>query len=106
MPQLLLPPSCGSQEFFGTDCPGCGLTRSFVHLAQGDLRASFQSHRLGWMIMSFAFLQIPYRMYLISKPRRQPLGEAVSRWIGRIVIGLLLANWLLSLFGIWIVPRS
>ena len=42
-----LPESCLSRNLFGTNCPGCGLTRSIIHLAEGDWRASWRSHRLG-----------------------------------------------------------
>jgi Protein of unknown function (DUF2752) len=33
-----LPPSCFTRTAFGLKCPGCGLTRSFIHLAEGDWR--------------------------------------------------------------------
>jgi hypothetical protein len=30
-----LPGLCGSKMLFGVNCPGCGLTRCFIHLAHG-----------------------------------------------------------------------
>src|SRR3954454_16571087 len=47
---VVLPPLCLSREWFGVCCPGCGLTRSFVYLAHGDWRASWEAHRLGWLL--------------------------------------------------------
>ena len=37
-----LPPSCVPRARWGIHCPGCGLTRSFIHLAEGDWRASWR----------------------------------------------------------------
>ena len=33
LPNLPLPHSCMSRQLFGVECPGCGLTRSVIHLA-------------------------------------------------------------------------
>ena len=41
-----LPPSCVSRSLFGLNCPGCGLTRSIIHLAEGDWSASWRA--TGW----------------------------------------------------------
>lgn len=40
-----LPEGCLTRSLFGLKCPGCGLTRSIIHLAEGDWRASWRSHR-------------------------------------------------------------
>src|SRR5262245_22508850 len=57
-----LPPTCLSRSLLGLRCPGCGLTRSIVHLAEGDWRASWHDHRLGGLIAAVIVLQIPYRL--------------------------------------------
>src|ERR1051325_5280429 len=63
LPALLLPPLCLTQQWFGIACPGCGLTRSFIFLAHGDVAASWQVHRLGWLVAALVVLQFPYRVY-------------------------------------------
>ena len=39
-------PICFVKRCTGASCPGCGLTRSFGHLARGDLAASWRLHPL------------------------------------------------------------
>ena len=50
LPNFPLPVMCGSRAFFGVECPGCGLTRSFVALAGGDFAESLAFHRVGWVL--------------------------------------------------------
>jgi hypothetical protein len=95
-----LPPSCGSRAVLGVDCPGCGLTRSFVHLAHGDPAASVRSHRLGWLLALLAAVQIPYRLAVLWAGHCPPLVAAVGTWTGRVLLALLLLNWLLKLAGV------
>ena len=38
---------CWSGLLFGTVCPGCGLTRSFVALAEGSLADAWRLNRMG-----------------------------------------------------------
>jgi hypothetical protein len=33
-----------------SECPGCGLTRSIIELAHGNLESSLASHRLGLLL--------------------------------------------------------
>ena len=100
-PDLLLPPTCMSRTLFGVDCPACGLTRSFVHLASGDWIASVQCHRLGWLLMLVAAIQVPYRLAILLGARRVLLHERLGLWIGRILIALLIGNWFLGVVCGW-----
>jgi len=91
-----LPPLCGSQLFLGISCPGCGLTRSWVALAHGDIARSLMYHRLGWLLLFLAMLQIPYRLHALytGKPL---LPDRVATGIGLGLIVALGINWLVGI---------
>jgi hypothetical protein len=93
LPGLPLPPSCASREWFGMPCPGCGLTRSFIHLAQGDWSASLRDHRLGWLLGAAVLIQLPYRLVALRGRRPEPLGSWLPRLFGYLLIVLLIGNW-------------
>lgn len=93
-----LPPLCGSRAFFGINCPGCGLTRSFVALASGDFAESFRLHRVGWLMALAVALQVPYRTWGLYELRRGVISErAWPTWFGRVLIAALILNWLATL---------
>jgi hypothetical protein len=59
--------------------------------------ASFQRHRLGWLVALFVVLQIPYRVWAIRSGLSAPLGNKLP-WAGMwIVVLLLMANWVVKL---------
>jgi ethanolamine transporter EutH len=92
-----LPESCFSRSLFGLKCPGCGLTRSIIHLAEGDWQASWGAHRLGGLMAAVIVFQVPYRLLALRRPDR-PLIP--TRWLvvfGYVLIGLLIGNWLVDL---------
>ena len=93
-----LPQSCLSRSLFGIDCPGCGLTRSFVYLAHGQWSESMAIHRLGWLMAVSVLLQLPYRILGMRHPEGLPLGRRIPVWYGRMLIFLLIANWVVLLF--------
>lgn len=92
-----LPHSCLSRSLFGWNCPACGLTRSFVHLFHGDVRSSWETHRLGWLFAAIVVSQIPYRTVALRRPtligRRRPWASAAI-YAGLM---LLILNWVVSL---------
>ena len=79
LPDWPIPSSCPSQVIFGVDCPGCGLTRSFIHMAHGDWHRAFAKHRVGWLIALAVVLQIPYRLAAPLGPQSSAVGKALSQ---------------------------
>jgi hypothetical protein len=99
-PGLKLPVMCGSRSIFGVECPGCGLTRSFVALAGGDVAASLRYHRVGWVLFLAVLLQFPYRIIALRELRIGPVERSWPVWFGWALIGLLVFNWLAKNAGI------
>lgn len=90
------PPVCMSNAWFGVKCPGCGLTRSFIHLAHGNWEASIRIHRLGWLLAAAVLIQFPYRLASLRSQGHAALGTIVPKLFGYSLIVLLVANWLLD----------
>ncbi len=89
-----LPQSCVSRTLFGLKCPGCGLTRSFIHLAEGDWTASWRCHRLGGLMAAVLIFQVPYRLLALRRPERPPIPTRWQSPLGLALIALLIVNWL------------
>jgi hypothetical protein len=96
VPQVVVPPLCMSREWFGVRCPGCGLTRSFIHLAHGRWESSWEAHRLGWLLAAVLLVQIPYRIYLLCQPQCKLFSPRFSIRFRQGLIALLIGNWLLE----------
>lgn len=93
---LPIPETCGMRILFQRNCPGCGLTRSFIHLAHGDWVRSMMTHRLGWLIAAAVALQIPYRLLAMQDPSRtlsRPWAYAILAGLGTVLV----INWLLMM---------
>lgn len=94
LPDLPLPETCMSRSLFGVSCPGCGLTRSVVYLARGDLEKSWSMHRLGWLMAAAVIAQFPYRIYCLTAGDCGPTFRKACGAFGWLLIVLLVANWL------------
>lgn len=91
-----LPESCPSWTLFKTPCPGCGLTRSFIHLAHGDVAASLARHRIGVLLFALVAVQIPYRVLALRHPHRNLVEPSIARAISLLLLGLLFGNWIVE----------
>lgn len=89
-----LPHTCLARSAFGSYCPGCGLTRSVIYLADGNWSSSFTIHRLGWVFGLLILLQPPYRLLALYRRNPHPLGTAIPWATGIVVITLLVGNWI------------
>lgn len=65
-----IPTLCGFRLMTGMDCPGCGLTRSFIFLGHGSLEQAWNMNMLGPPLYLAVLLQIPMRLYrMATRPR-------------------------------------
>jgi hypothetical protein len=92
---LPLPDVCAYQQLVGHDCPGCGLTRSFVCVAHGDLPRAWSYHVTGPVLFALVVFQIPYRALQLWRLTR---GRAAMRlcgelWIVWPLLIALLTQW-------------
>lgn len=104
-----LPEVCGMKRLEWGECPGCGLTRSFVLGVRLDPEA-FRLHPAGPLLLLVLVAQIPYRGARWWRRRgleREGLvdlrGERLARWRKLLwwsLPGAVLAGWLLKL--VWL----
>jgi hypothetical protein len=95
-----LPPICSFQALFDLPCPGCGLTRSLVAAAHGDLAGSWAWHRLGAVTLLYILLQALFRLGMFMTPSRTVRVFGSGGWLNRGMIALAVlfgANWFLTL---------
>ncbi len=104
LPGHPLPETCMSRAVFHIECPGCGLTRSFISLAQGDWLSAWGFNRTGWLLAGAVLIQFPYRLRQISHLKHSGLPEVGSPTLTNLfswmLIIALIGNWLLKLLGI------
>lgn len=100
---LHLPQMCSAQRMFSIDCPGCGLTRSFVLAAHGELGQAFAVHPVGTLFFILLVLQIPWRLWqgLQTYRRRRVWRSGRLEWgTGAILLFAAFLWWTLKSTGL------
>lgn len=78
-----LPETCYFHRLFGIDCPGCGLTRSFLLISSGDLQGAFLLNPIGILLYTYLIFQVPQALlrWVSDETRRSWLSDAtLNRW--------------------------
>ncbi|HEU4753096.1 MAG TPA: DUF2752 domain-containing protein, partial [Armatimonadota bacterium] len=101
-------PLCPTAAFFGIPCPGCGLTRATLLLAQGQLGAALRVHPLVPLLapLYFGALGGAAVSFVLGPERRGalrlPKGFWTQTWLSRVGGALLVVTlgvWLGRFFG-------
>ena len=96
--QLGLSP-CYFPEKLGVPCPACGMTTSWAHLMDGNVRASLETNLGGFLLAVACLLSAPWLLFSAIK----------GRWIlirisdGWILV--FLVSWLLVTILDWVIRR-
>jgi hypothetical protein len=99
LPGHPLPGICFTRSVLHMNCPTCGMTRSLVAVAHGELRLAFALHRLGPLVFLLVLVQVPLRAYAIftgALPRWLSHPKLGSRLAVALIVALL-ANWVYNL---------
>ena len=95
-----LPETCVTYSRLGIDCPGCGLTRTFVHMAHAQFAEAWGLSPVGTLIFLFACLQIPFGTAQLLFRSRGRWTEAWGRWNDwgtACLVAALVLQWLVRL---------
>ena len=94
-----LPDICTFRRLSGIDCPGCGLTRSFISLGHGDMSRAWSYNPAGLLLYGIALFQIPYRLLQLARLARGRPELHCGRWGGgllAVAAGLVLCQWMVK----------
>ncbi len=83
----------------GKPCPGCGLTRSFIHLAHLRAERSVSFHPAGLVL--FPFTVYLSALLLVSPGRRERMAVAVMRRGLPVNVVSILLGVAFFAYGIW-----
>ena len=88
------PMKCFLHNVFGVKCALCGMSRSFVSMAKGDLTRAFEHHIIGPLVFGFAAMQIPYRLWAIVKcPKKTLAATKIMAGTGIFLLAAIFFRW-------------
>ncbi len=91
-----MPESCMSRRVWGIDCPGCGLTRSFISMSHFQFSRAIAFNPAGPIVYLFFLIQIPWHGYQMVRLWRlkRPI-ESVWLYSGLFAISAAtFAQWI------------
>jgi len=77
-------PTCLLRLTTGMPCPGCGMTRSWVHLAHGDVATAFEYNFFGPIGMAMAAGLVVYTV--VALVRRRPTDRLFDQLNPKILM--------------------
>lgn len=92
-----LPGICAWKRAFDVDCPGCGLTRSFISLAHGDIGSAWHFNPASLLMFAVLLYQFPYRIIQLW---RLSHGKLDYRH-GALTVNILVWGIILALLAQW-----
>jgi hypothetical protein len=95
-----LPPLCAMKRYTGVDCPGCGLTRSFIALGHGRWSEALAYNPAGPLWFAIIAGQLPWQWLQLRRLKQGKEEWNLGLW-GQAVLGI----GMLALIGQWLVRQ-
>jgi len=83
-----MPETCTLRSRFAIDCPGCGMTRSFIHIAHGRFLDAMRLNPASILVFLFIAAQIPAALarFLLGRSSRVAVAWTRFNEIGLIAL--------------------
>jgi len=97
LPGLEIMPSCPFRAITGIPCPSCGITRSLVHLAHGDISGSLFLNPLFSLALLFSIFLFFARLASLPFKRsaiKLVIMDREYAYVRVATAGIFLANWI------------
>ena len=90
------PVLCPVRFAYGVECPGCGLGRSFVLLAHGDVSAAFAAHLFGPLVFAVFVVTVaaPPALRWLARTDEQSLVHVWAPRLAGALVCVWIARWL------------
>lgn len=88
-----IPSLCMFHNITGFDCPGCGITRSFIYALHGQWHNSYLMHLWGIPLATIVAFQVPYHIWRTSGRNMPKFHPYFTRWLRMFVIISILLPW-------------
>ena len=70
----------------GLYCPGCGITRCFFAILEGDFYKAFMYNQLVFILIPFAIIYFIYKAYLYITSKKDKMKIPNIFWIILLII--------------------
>lgn len=97
---IVMPDLCQFKRIFARDCPGCGMTRSFIYIVRFQLANAWSIHPVGTLLAIFLAATIPHRAWQIRQLRRGRIVRSTTGIEVSIIVTLAVlayVRWFWSL---------
>ncbi len=95
-----VPETCTLRSRFAIDCPGCGMTRSFIHIAHGRILDAVQLNPASILVFLFIAAQIPAAAarFLLGRYSRVAVSWARFNEVGLIALpAITFIQWIIRM---------
>lgn len=102
---VAIPETCAMYARTGFDCPGCGLTRSFIHIAHARPWVAWQVNPISWPLFAFTAAQIPIALLHLRRHKLASLPwiDVVNQSLMMGIMSIMVLRWIIHMvWGAWI----